>query len=91
MEDLMNNSEEIYDQISNIIDDIKDSRYEDEEVNVIEVIINDTYIVEDTSQTQKRPTRENSVKLIDRLEPIFTGKAYDSINKMLQFLIKKQK
>ena len=47
----MNNYEEIDDQISNIIDDINDSRYEDEEVNVIEVIINDTYIVEDTSQT----------------------------------------
>ena len=43
----MNNSEEIDDQMSNIIDDINNSRYEDTEVNETEVIINDTDIVED--------------------------------------------
>ena len=35
--------------MSNIIDGINYSRYEDAEVNEIEVIINDTDIVEDTS------------------------------------------
>ena len=29
----MNDSKEIYDQMSNIIDDINDSRYEDAELN----------------------------------------------------------
>ena len=43
----MNDSKEIYDQMSNIIDDINDSRYKDAEVNETEVIINDTEIVED--------------------------------------------
>ena len=33
VEDIMNNSEEIDDQMSNIIDDINYSRYEDLEVN----------------------------------------------------------
>ena len=65
----MNNSEEIDDQMSNIIYDINDSRYKDAEVNETEVIINDTEIVEDTSQTHKRPTRDNSVESIDRLDP----------------------
>ena len=69
----MNDSKEIYDQMSNIIDDINDSRYEDAEVNETEVIINDTEIVEDTSQTQKLPTRENVGKMIDFLDPTFIG------------------
>ena len=38
----MNYSEEIDNYMSNIIDDINDSIYEDTEVNETEVIINDT-------------------------------------------------
>ena len=77
--------------MSNIIDDINDSRYRDAEVNETEVIINDTEIIQDISQTQKRPTRENAGKGIARLEPTFTGKTYDSIKKMVQFLMRKRK
>ena len=80
----MHNSEEIDDQMSNIIYDITDSIYEDEEVNETEVIINDTDKVEDKSKTQKRPTRENSGKGIACLEPTFTGKLYDSIKRKVQ-------
>ena len=81
VEDIMNNFEEIYDQMSNIIYNINDSRHGAAELNETEVIINDTEIVEDTSQTQKRPTRDNSGKGIARLEPTFTGKEYYSIKK----------
>ena len=38
----MNNSEEIDNQISNITDDINNSRYKDAEVNKTYEIINDT-------------------------------------------------
>ena len=69
----MNNSEEIDDQISNIIDDINNSRYKDAEVNEIEGIMNDKNIVEDTSQTQKKTTKENAGKGIACLWPSFTG------------------
>ena len=62
----MNYSEEIDNYMSNIIDDINDSIYEDTEVNETEVIINDTQIVDDTPQTQKQPTRENAGKWISR-------------------------
>ena len=88
MEDIIN-SEEIYNQMSNIIDDINDSIYKDVELNEIEVIINDTEIVEDTSQIQKRPTRENARKWISSLKPTFAGKAYDIIKKKIQFLMNK--
>ena len=87
----MNDSKEIYDQMSNIIDDINDSRYEDAEVNETEVIINDTEIVEDTSKTHKLTTRENAGKWIDSLEPTFTGKLYYIIKKKVQFLMNKTK
>ena len=87
----MNYSEEIDNYMSNIIDDINDSIYEDTEVNETEVIINDTQIVDDTPQTQKQPTRENAGKGIARLEPTFAGKTYDSIKKMVQFLMRKRK
>ena len=40
------------------MDDINDLGYEDAEVNKPEVIIIDTDIAKDTSQTKKRPTRE---------------------------------
>ena len=86
----MDNSEEIDDQMSNIIDDINNSRYENAEVNETEVIINDKEIVEDTSQTQKLPIRENTGKVIDRLDPTFTGKSYNSIRKKVQLLTKKK-
>ena len=39
----MNNSEEIDDQMSNIIDDINDSIYKYAEVNEMEVIISDYF------------------------------------------------
>ena len=81
MEDIMNNSEQIDNQMSNIIFDINKSRQEDTDVNEIEVIITDTETVKDTPQTQKRPTRENAGIGIDRLEPTFTVKLYDSIKK----------
>ena len=68
----MNNSEEIDDLMSNIIEDINGSRYKDAEANETEVIINDTEIVEDTSQTKKQSTRENSVEGMAHLEPTFT-------------------
>ena len=86
----MNNSEEIDDLMSNIIEDINDSRYKDAEANETEVIINDTEIVEDTSQTKKQSTRENSGEGMAHLEPTFTGKAYDNIKKKVQFLMKKK-
>ena len=47
----MNKSEEIEDQMVDIIDDIDNWRYEDTELNEKEVIINDTELEEDTSQT----------------------------------------
>ena len=87
----MNYSEEIDNYMSNIIDDINDSIYEDTEVNETEVIINDTQIVDDTPQTQKQPTRENAGKWIDSLEPTFTGKLYYIIKKKVQFLMNKTK
>ena len=77
--------------MSNIIDDINDSRYRGAELNETEVIINDTEVVVDTSQTQKLPTRENAGKGIALLEPIITGKVYDIIKKQVQFLMKKTK
>ena len=49
----MNNYEGIDNQMSNIIDDINDSRHEDTEANETEVIINYKEIVEDKSQTHK--------------------------------------
>ena len=55
----------------------------------MEVIISDTEIVEDTSQTQKLTTKENAGKEIARLEPKFTGKAYNSIKKKLQLRMNK--
>ena len=91
MEDVMNNSEEIDDQMSDIIDDIKYSRYEDAEVNETDWIINGTYIVEYTSQKHKRSTREKAGKGIARLEPMFKGKAYDSILRKVKFLMTKTK
>ena len=77
--------------MSNIIDEINNSRYKYAEVNEVEEIINDTEIVEDTPQTQKRPTRENAIKSIARLEPTFIGKAHDSIKKKVKFLMNKTK
>ena len=44
------------------MDDINESRYEDTEVNETKVNINDTKIVDNTPQPQKRPTRESSGK-----------------------------
>ena len=76
---MMNHSEEIDSQMSNIIYEINDSRYEDTELNETEVIINYTEVVQDTSQIQKLPTRENTGEGIARLEPEFTGKVYNSI------------
>ena len=34
-----------------------------------------------------RPVRENAGADVERLEPNFTGKAYDSVNKRVQFLM----
>ena len=73
------------------MDDINDLGYEDAEVNKTEVIISDTEIAEDTSQTKKRPTRENEGKGIDSLDPTFTEKLYDNLKKKVQFLMNKTK
>ena len=88
---MMSNYERIDNRMSNKIDDINYSRYKDAEVNKTEVIISDTEIAEDTSQTKKRPTRENAGKGIARLDPMFTGKSYDSIKKKLKLLMNKTK
>ena len=87
VEDIMNNSEEIDDQMSDIVDDINHSIYKYIGLNETELIIKDTEIVEVTSQTQKRSTRENAGKEIARLYPTFTGKSYDSIKKRCNSLL----
>ena len=87
VEDIMNNSEEIDDQMSDIVDDINHSIYRYIGLNETELIIKDTEIVEVTSQTQKRSTRENAGKEIARLYPTFTGKSYDSIKKRCNSLL----
>ena len=91
VEDIMNNSEEIDDQMSDIVDDINHSIYKYIGLNETELIIKDTEIVEVTSQTQKRSTRENTGKWISCLEPKFTGESYNSIKKKVQFLMNKSK
>ena len=51
----------------------------------------DTLQFENTLQPQQRPNIENAGQGISRLEPTFTGKTYDDVNKKIQFLIDEKK
>ena len=51
----------------------------------------DTLQFENTLQPQQRPNRENSGQGISPLDPTFTGKTYDDLKKMIQFLMAEKK
>ena len=100
MEDIINDFEEINNQMSSIIDDLNDSRYDnayiyDSETEVSKTnhteMDEDTSQFEDTPKSQQRPNRENAGQGIPRLEPTFTGKPYDDVKKKIQFLMDKKK
>ena len=100
MEDIIQFFEAIDNQMSGIIDDLNESRYDnahiwDSEIETSET--NHTYMDEDTLQfenilqPQQRPNRENAGQRITRLEPTFTGKTYDDVKKKIQFLMDEKK
>ena len=86
--------------MSGIIDDLNESRYDNEYIDDSEIEISetnntemdeDTSHLEDTPQPQHRPNRENSGKGITRLDPTFAGKTYDDVKKKVQFLMDEKK
>ena len=100
VEDIINDFGEIDNQMSGIIDDLNDSRYDNAHINDSETEvskINHTYMDEDTShfedalQPQKRLNIDNSGQGIARLEPTFTGKKYDDVKNKVQFLMDEKK
>ena len=69
MEDIINDFEEINNQMSSIIDDLNESRYDNAHIDDSETEVSetnhtemdeDTSHFEDTPQPQQRPNRENS-------------------------------
>ena len=100
MEDIIHNFEAIDNQISGIIDDLNESRYdnahiEDSETETSETnhtdMDEDTLQFENKLQPQQRPNIENSGQGISSLEPTFTRKTYDDVKKKIQFLMDKKK
>ena len=90
MEDIIHNFEAIDNQMSGIINNLNESRYdnvhiEDSETETSKTnhtdMEEDTLQFENTLQPQQRPNRENAGQGISRLEPTFTGKTYDDLKK----------
>ena len=86
--------------MSGIIDDLNESRQDNAHIHDSDTEVSktnhtemdeDTSHFEDTPQPQQRPNRENSVQGIARLEPTFTGKTYDDVQKKVQFLMDEKK
>ena len=76
MEDIINYFEEIDNQMSGIIYDLNESRYDNTHIDDSDTEVSktnhtemdeDTLHFEDTQQPQQRPNRENSGQGIDRL------------------------
>ena len=100
MEDIIHNFEAIDNQMSGIVDNLNESRYnnvhiEDSETETSKTnhteIDKDTLQFENTLQPQQRPNRDNSGKVIARLDPMLTGKIYNDVKKKIQFLIDEKK
>ena len=100
MEDIINDFEEIDNEMSGIIDDLSESRYDNAHIDNSETELSETNHTEmdedklnfeDTPQPQQRPNRENSGQGISRLEPTFRGKTYDDEKKKVQLLMDEKK
>ena len=100
MEDIINDFEEIDNQMSGIIDDLNESRYNNAHIDNSETEVSknnhtdmdeDASIFEDTPQPQQRTNRDNYGQGIAHLEPTFTGKTYDDVKKKVQFLMDEKK